>query len=189
MKYFEWKNRKDIVVYDNFLDYRYYHVLKTAFCSDSAYRAPFFYTTAIVNHDKLEHDYNFQFTHVLVGCGDGSGYASADEKEIYSPYWKNVFPIFDKLDAQKVIRAKVNMRTRTPEIYKSKFHVDILQKIEGHKTAIYYLNSNDGYTLFESGEKVNSVGNRIVIFDGQLRHCGTSCTDQNIRCVLNINFI
>ena len=63
-------------------------MLKTAFCSDSAYRAPFFYTTAIVNHDKLEHDYNFQFTHVLVGCSDGSGYASVDDKEIYSPYWK-----------------------------------------------------------------------------------------------------
>ena len=190
MKYFEWKNRKDIVVYDNFLDYRYYHVLKTAFCSDSAYRAPFFYTAAIVDHDKLEHDYNFQFTHVLVGGGViGSGYTSVDKKEPNSPYWENIFPIFNKLDVQKVIKAKVDITTRTPEVYENKFHVDFPQKIEGHKTAIYYINTNDGYTIFESGEKVNSVGNRIVIFDGQLRHCGTSCTAQNIRCVLNINFI
>ena len=179
----------DVKVYNHFLDYQDYHLLKDAFCSDSKDRAPFFYNDNIVSENELKDDYSFQFTHVLVGCSDGSGYASVDEKEIYSPYWKNVFPIFDKLDAQKVIRAKVNMRTRTPEIYKSKFHVDVPQKIEGHKTAIYYLNSNIGYTIFESGEKVNSVGNRIVIFDGHQYHCGTSCTDQNIRSVLNINFI
>ena len=182
MEYFNWKSMKDIEVHDNFLDYRHYDVLKTAFCSQSAYRAPFFYSAAIVSHDKLDHDYNFQFTHSL--CGD-----ELKSGEPPSPYWKNLFPIFDKLDVQDIMRAKVNIRTRTPEIYKSKFHVDIRQKIEEHKTAIYYLNSNDGYTLFKSGEKVNSVANRIVIFDGQKYHCGTSCTDQNIRSVLNINFI
>tara|TARA_B100001094_G_C17825235_1_gene620503 strand:+ start:106 stop:651 length:546 start_codon:yes stop_codon:yes gene_type:complete len=181
MEYLEYKNRKDITVYDNFLDYRHYHVLKTAFCSESAYRAPFFYTGAIVSHDNLNHGYNFQFTHVLIG---GVG-----DKEVQSPYWKNLFPILDKLNVQRVLRAKVNIRTRTPEIYESKMHIDVRQKIEGHKTAIYYLNTNDGYTLFETGKKVQSVGNRLVLFDGQLYHCGTSCTDQNIRSVLNLNFI
>ena len=37
MNYLEYKDRKDIVVYDNFLDYRHYNVLINAFCSDSAY--------------------------------------------------------------------------------------------------------------------------------------------------------
>ena len=33
----------DVKVYNHFLDYQDYHLLKDAFCSDSKDRAPFFY--------------------------------------------------------------------------------------------------------------------------------------------------
>jgi hypothetical protein len=58
------------------------------------------------------------------------------------------------------------------------------------KTAIFYLNTNDGYTIFEKdGEKIDSLENRMLIFDSSERHSGTNCTDQKYRAVINFNFI
>ena len=57
------------------------------------------------------------------------------------------------------------------------------------KTAILYMNTNDGYTEFESGEIVESVANRVVIFSGTKMHRGTTCTDAKRRVVMNINYI
>ena len=164
----------DIKIYDNFLDYRHYHSLK------GLDRAHFFYYPSILSDSKLKHGYDFQFTHTLY---------SGENNPTASPYFDLLNPILEKLKGEKLYRAKVNLRPRSPEIYESEFHTDLNEVIEGHKTAIYYLNTNDGYTLFKSGEKVKSIGNRIVVFDGQLFHCGTTCTDQNIRSVLNINYI
>ena len=55
-------------------------------------------------------------------------------------------------------------------------------------TAVFYVNTNNGYTIFESGEKVSSVENRMVIFDSNILHTGTTCTDERVRCVLNFNY-
>ena len=176
----------DIKVYDHFLDYKDYHLLKDAFCSDSKDRAPFFYNDNIVSENELKDDYSFQFTHAIY---DTRWFSGSSPLYDTSPYIDLLDPIFVKLKVKKLFKAKVNIRTRTSKIYRSEYHVDIIEKIEGHKTAIYYLNTNDGYTLFKSGEKVKSVGNRLVVFDGQLYHFGTTCTDQNIRSVLNINYI
>ena len=48
--------------------------------------------------------------------------------------------------------------------------------------------SNNGYTYFEDGQKVQSQENRAVIFSGDLLHAGTSCTDTDLRVVLNIDY-
>ena len=54
---------------------------------------------------------------------------------------------------------------------------------------IYYVNSNNGYTLFKaSKKKVESVENRLVIFPTNLEHCGVSCTDNKQRIVINFNY-
>ena len=67
------------------------------------------------------------------------------------------------------------------------YHID--QSFNNAKTAIYYVNSNNGWTEFETGEVVNSVANRIVIFDSNIKHVGYSCTDEKTRVVLNINYL
>ena len=77
------------------------------------------------------------------------------------------------------------MNPRTSKIVEHGFHTDVQYKC---KTGILYLNSNDGYTSFEDGTKVESVENRFVTFDSNIKHSGTTCTNQKVRLVLNINY-
>ena len=62
------------------------------------------------------------------------------------------------------------------------------EKLKQWTTAIFYINTNNGYTEFEDGTRVESVANRIVNFPANLKHRGTRCTDQKIRIVINFNY-
>ena len=96
-------------------------------------------------------------------------------------------PIMFKLAPWLVLRVKANLRPKSPEHIHSAFHVDLGDA--GQLTAIYYLNTCNGYTLFKDGTKVESVENRVVIFKGDQLHCGASATDVSARMVLNINYL
>lgn len=57
------------------------------------------------------------------------------------------------------------------------------------KTAIFYINTNNGYTKFNIKKKiVKSKANRLVKFPAKIKHTGTTCTDKDERIVLNINY-
>ena len=58
------------------------------------------------------------------------------------------------------------------------FHVDQL---------LYYMN-DDGQTIFKNGKAVDSIANRMVLFDGGELHTGTTTTNRKVRCVIN-NYI
>jgi len=94
-------------------------------------------------------------------------------------------PFKDKLDIKKLVTAKINYNPVWSDVVEHSYHIDNPLKC---KTAVFYLNSNDGYTAFESGEKIQSIANRIVIFDSSKKHTGTTCTDIHGRYVLNINY-
>ena len=88
-----------------------------------------------------------------------------------------------KLKVSNFIRAKLNCTTRTSKIFKFKPHYDW----DGDcNVAIFYINSNNGYTQFETGEKVESVENRLVTFDNKIEHFGTTPTNSQTRIVLNM---
>ena len=56
-------------------------------------------------------------------------------------------------------------------------------------TAIFYVNTNNGKTIFKHNkEQISSRENRVVIFDGRLKHAGTTCTDAKNRIVINLNY-
>jgi len=123
---------------------------------------------------------NFQFIHNFFNIRN----PYLDRK--FSPYGNYLKPIFLKLAPLYTLRVKANLRPRTSFPHKADWHTDF--KIPS-LTAVYYLNSNNGYTEFKSGEIIYSLENRIVIFDSNLKHRGVSCTDQKRRIVLNINYI
>ena len=62
------------------------------------------------------------------------------------------------------------------------------EQLKQWTTSIFYVNSNNGYTVFEDGTKVESVANRFVSFPANMKHKGTSCTDEKIRVVINFNY-
>jgi hypothetical protein len=97
----------------------------------------------------------------------------------------NIEPILKLLNVRAIVRVKANLNVRTNNIVTYGFHID---NTFDCKTAIFYVNSNNGKTIFQNGEEVESIENRMVIFDSGLYHTGTSCTDQKRRIVLNINY-
>ena len=64
------------------------------------------------------------------------------------------------------------------------FHTDNDNK---HNVVLFYFNTNNGQTLFRD-RKVTSEENKAVIFDGSLEHSSTTCTNQNYRITLNVNY-
>ena len=86
-----------------------------------------------------------------------------------------------------IARIKAICVLRTPELIEFTwgFHTDFNNN---EITAIYYINDNDGYTLFEDGTKVESVANRFVRFPCTTRHTGTTCTDTDRRLLINFNY-
>ena len=103
-------------------------------------------------------------------------------------YSSLIKPILTKLSPQYIFRIKANLRPRTTQGVLSDYHVDMSLN---QQTAILYLNTNNGYTKFQQNglQDVHSVANRLVTFYGGLKHAGASCTDENTRIVLNINYI
>ena len=157
-------------IIDNFLDQKTYIELVKIIMEA---RFPWNF----VNGKSEIRDGDFQFTHLFVNDGG----------KIVSPYYKILFPILKKINPEKIYRIKANLTTKKETNHKSLMHVDTNQ--EKIKTAVYYCNSNNGSTLFESGERVASKENRAVIFDGTTLHCGVDCTDSLRRIVINFNYI
>ena len=62
------------------------------------------------------------------------------------------------------------------------------EKLKQWTTSIFYMNTNNGYTIFENGTKVESVANRMITFPANIKHTGTSCTDEKTRVVINFNY-
>ncbi len=97
-----------------------------------------------------------------------------------------IYPILHLLKPQVLLKAKLNMQMKTDTIRENDMHTDFTPPLTC-TTGIYYINSNNGYSKI-GGKKVESVENRLVLFDGRMPHRGTTCTDQMRRLVLNLNF-
>ena len=104
------------------------------------------------------------------------------ENSDYLPMW-NTF--MNKVEAKKCMRIKANLTFKTSKIEPAPFHIDY----NDIKTATFYINTNDGYTEFKNGVRVNSVANRVCIFDSNLEHRGTTHSEGgHQRVVVNFNY-
>ena len=95
-------------------------------------------------------------------------------------------PILKQLFVKEVIKAKLNLTLKEDIIRPFEYHTDI-DYIKCN-TAILYINTNNGKTLFKDKGDVESIENRLVIFPSDLLHTGTTHTDKKYRIVLNINY-
>lgn len=148
---------------------------------------PWFFRPNIDYEDDVD---KYQFSHDFY-----FGYQS------HSTYINELTPILNKLNPLSLIRIKANLLLRTSEIRENLFHHDISDyddpttretiypdKLKQLSTAIFYVNTNNGYTKFVDGEIIESIGNRMLIFPTNMQHKGTSCSDQKTRVVINFNY-
>ena len=139
----------------------------------------------VVNNDPLDKKdnlkYNFQLTHMFLE------YRRADEMVNKTTFFI-VDALVNKINASGWVRIKANLNPCNSYIVEHGFHIDYHSPRDDAWTAIYYINTNDGYTLFEDGNKVDSIKNRLVVFPSNLQHTGTNCTDVYARLVINLNF-
>tara|TARA_R100000329_G_C7521114_1_gene183731 strand:- start:46 stop:525 length:480 start_codon:yes stop_codon:yes gene_type:complete len=94
-------------------------------------------------------------------------------------------PILGNLKFNYLYRARARLITRQPSQIPHTFHVDSEEK---HMVALFSVNTNNGHTLFENGEKAYSKENTMLIFDGSLKHATVPQTDTSIRVNINFNF-
>ena len=70
-------------------------------------------------------------------------------------------------------------------LYEHNEHIDFEYS---HNAAIFSLNTCNGYTKLNDGTKINSVANRMLLFDASKPHCSTNTSDQTARFNININY-
>ena len=92
-------------------------------------------------------------------------------------------PLINLMDCNALMRVKANCYPSTPETITHDKHVDYKFS---HKGAIFYLNTNNGFTILEDNVKVESIENRLLLFDPSKPHTSTTCTDT--KCRINVNF-
>ena len=112
-----------------------------------------------------------------------------------SEFYNSLVPIIEhKFGISTLYRIKLNLQLRLPESFTYMFHSDLSHDFEedvaSHwTTAILYINTNNGYTEFENGEKIKSVANRLVMFPSNFKHRGVTQTDEQTRIMINFNFL
>jgi hypothetical protein len=158
-----------VKIQDNFLPKEIFNSIKNTMIGVDF---DWYYSNAITD-EKLDRK-EFQFVHMFYHCGKPRQSFVVIE------------PLIQKIMPFSLVRAKANLLTVTNEIVTYDFHKDFLR--DNLTTAVFYINTCNGYTLFKDGTKVESVENRLVSFDSGLEHTGTSCTDQNVRVVINLNY-
>ena len=157
-----------IKIIDNFLPEEEFKSIQSLMMSNGF---NWFYSKGRVTND----DGSFNMVHMFFQPEVGS---NSEHLNMWNTF-------MNKVEAKKCERIKANLIFKTPTIELTEYHNDY----DDIKTAIFYINTNNGYTEFESGVRVSSVANRVCIFDSNLRHRGTTHTEgDQQRIVVNFNY-
>ena len=170
-------------VIDNFLPDTFFKDLQTLMMG---YYFPWYYNNFTVGSDVIRQDeiYKvkkkslYQFVHTFYDI-------RSPWNGVASDLCNNVEPVCEFLRVNRLYRIKANLNPRSIVHRSTGWHTD---GFDCPKTAVFYLNTNNGYTKFKKGGKIKSVENRIIIFDSNKEHAGYTCTNENTRVVMNFNY-
>ena len=107
------------------------------------------------------------------------------DRTIISPFFDDIISCCEPLNFKALIRIKCNMYPNTEKLYEHGLHTDYKFS---HNAGILSINTCDGYTKLEDGTKIDSVANRMLLFDGQTLHTSSNTTDQTARININFNY-
>lgn len=167
-------------IIDNFLSEEYFDKIKTTFFpeNENSEKLPWNYNKGIVRDPDLsptgyeEHDW--MYSHSFI---------SSETKK--NEFLYLISPIFDKLNVSEIIDARANLLVPTESHIHHEDHID---RKTSHHVALFYVTTNNGFTVLKDNVEVECVKNRMLIFDGLIYHHSVTSTDE-VRCAININFI
>lgn len=141
---------------------------------------PWHFNTIVDSPEDESEPSKYQFT-----------YGFYDRKEGWiNSGQKVIWPITQRINPITWLRIKANLNPWVPYPALNSFHIDMNGMGEvPFWTSIFYVNTNDGYTQFEDGTKVESIENRLITFPGNRKHTGCPCSDQKCRVLINFNYI
>ena len=172
-----------IEIIDNFLDKDDYDDLKKFLMSS---RSQWRFVDFIAHKDERNQGRDGYFVHSFTDRDPNTFL----ERFQISPDYQKVSKLLDciknKLNFREILRVRSSLYPRREKQNPDPYHVDY---DFNHKVCIFYVNTNNGFTMFESGEKVDSIANRLLIFDGLEKHCSVVQTDTTARYIININLL
>ena len=133
-------------------------------------------------------DFPWYYRNSLVERGDknfGLGHLFYDPFGPASAYHNILNYTLQKLECKKIHRIKAGLNPRTLFHNENGYHTD---GYDCSYTSILYMNTNNGWTHIEGYDRVESVSNRMVIFDPNLKHTGVTCTNEKRRVMINYNY-
>ena len=157
-------------VIDNFLDDKQFDTLQSELTS---WHFPWYYEKGRVTKEDGLPSLSHNFYH---------------SNTIKSHWYETIRPIIEKNNMLAVRRIKANFDYAHDKPSRLTLHTDAIVGFEGLKTGIFYVNTNNGKTYFEDGNIVDSVANRMLIFDGKIKHGTITHTDTNTRIIINFNW-
>ena len=165
-------------VIDNFLDEEYFDKLLTLFVKEERgegnLKMPWFFQSIITEHKVVKSNL-FYMVHMFY-------YHNVPKSRFYN----ELLPLLEKLKVGGLIRIKGNLYPNTEILHEHPMHIDY---DFSHSGAILSLNTCDGYTKLKDGTKIDSIANRILLFDSSEEHCSTTTTNVPARFNINMNYI
>ena len=163
-------------VIDNYLDEEFFDTLVTLFTDKEKTGnmvMPWFFQSSVSGNKVIE-DKLFYMIHLLY-----------DRNVPLSSHFEKLIPLLEKLGAGCLVRMKANCYPNTEILHEHPMHIDY---DFSNSSAILSLNTCDGYTKLKDGTKIDSVANRVLLFDSSEKHCSTTTTNVPARFNININY-
>ena len=162
------------IIDDAISEYDFFHICETITNSKTF---PWVFEKEITFKNDLDSKFIFYMTHLFY-------YNNSP----ISHFFDLLEPILKRINPFTLHRIKANFYPNQNYFYEHSMHTDDQSTLG----ALFYLNDNNGYTKLEleNGDlvKIESKGNRLLLFNSKKDHCSTNCTDDFGRFNINFNF-
>jgi len=184
-----------IKIVDNFLTESYHKEISDIMSSADF---PWYYNSNISISNDKKSLCEFGFTHIFWDSENGQ------REGVYSWFLKSaLYQMKDIVNSDVILRSRGDMTMYTNELHEHSPHVDFNFP---HFSTVFYVNDSDGDTIFydkraksrteinqfsdlKEIKRVSPKANRLVIFEGDIVHTGSSPNKHKNRIIINSNFL
>ena len=162
-------------VIDNFLEEDYFEYLYNKITDQKKFGWQFQRKVATYEENENRNLNHFYWVHSLYY-----------DYKIESEHYEDFHHLFRELKVQFLHRARCLLFVNQGVQHIHDRHIDTPCT---SNTALIYMNTNDGFTEFEDGERIDSIKNRLLLFDGSVPHSSSTPTDCRERMLISVTYL